>query len=210
MLTVVTWIWGDKYSFEYAHRLHRGLRRNLRQDFDFEVLTPLPEDAELVGRGCFCRLRMFDPGWQEEMLIRDRLVCLDLDVVITGPLDELFDRPESLVILRGANAKNPNPFNCSALMLRAGAHPEIWRDFSLERAEKIPRHDWADDQGWLWHKVPDAAGWQCGAESGIYAFRKPGWPSDDRLPRDARIVAFPGARDPSQFEHLDWVREHWR
>jgi hypothetical protein len=136
-------------------------------------------------------------------------VCIDLDTVITGPLDGLFDRPENFIILQGANASNPCPFNGSLMMLRAGARPDVWRDFSLKAAGSVPFFEFPDDQGWLWHKIPDAAGWKAGSESGVYAFQKPGWPKDDRLPADAKIVAFPGWRDPSKFANEPWVRQHW-
>jgi hypothetical protein len=153
--------------------------------------------------------RMFDPSWQSAHDI-DRLVCLDLDLIVTGGLGELLDRPEPFVILRGANAANPCPFNGSVMMLQAGAHPEVWRDFSLEAAAKTPFYQFPDDQGWLAHKVPDAATWTVGSSSGIYAFQKPGWPKGDDLPAHAKIVAFPGHRDPAQFTHLPWVTDNWR
>jgi hypothetical protein len=153
---------------------------------------------------------MFDPEWQARHGLTGRIVSIDLDAVITGPLDPLFDRPEPFVILHGGNAANPCPFNGSMFMLRAGAHPDVWRDFSLTRAEEAPRHEFPDDQGWLAYRLPKAAGWTIGEVSGVYCFHKPGWPSGDALPAGARLVAFPGRRDPSQFTHLEWVKENWR
>jgi hypothetical protein len=210
VLTVCTWQWGDKYSDDYVTKLAAGVRRHLRQPHHFIVAKPEPGDENLVGRGCFCRLRMFDPEWQAARGIDERLVCLDLDLVITGELDTLFNRPESFMILGGANSVNPNPFNCSVMMLRAGFYKNTWSDFTLEAAEKVPWYAFPDDQSWIWHKIPRAVTWQCGPRSGIWSFRKRGWPEDDRLPEGARIVAFPGSRDPKQFEHLDWVKENWK
>lgn len=229
MLTVCTWLWGDKYGADYVAKLAAGIRRNLNQphrflcmvenfygdvqDSDDVTVVPIIRDLHLLEhQGCFVRLRMFDHEWQRDRGLKegDRLVCLDLDVVITGPLDHLFDRPEPFVILQGANSENPNPFNGSLMMLRAGAHSEVWSDFSLEKAQAVPFYAFPDDQAWLFAKLPQAAGWQCGASSGVYAFQKPGWPKGDDLPKDARIVAFPGWRDPSKFAELDWVAENWR
>lgn len=210
LLTVCTWKWGDKYSDEYVTKLAAGVRRHLRQPHHFIVVSPAPRDKDLVGRGCCCRLRMFDPKWQAAHGIDDRLVCLDLDLIITGELDVLFNRPESFMVLGGANAVNPNPFNCSVMMLRAGYHEDVWTDFSLEAVHKVPWFVFPDDQSWIWHKMPRAITWQCGPRSGIWSFQKRGWPKDNKLPEGARIVAFPGSRDPKQFEHLDWVKEHWQ
>jgi hypothetical protein len=224
-LTICTWLWGAKYAPIYVERLYQGLQKHLRQRFRFMCLTErdrvanfssgierhaIPDPGLTAIKGCFARLRMFDPVWQQDHDIIERLVCLDLDVVITRQLDGLFDRPESLVVLRGANAANPCPFNCSAMMLRANAHPELWDEFSLERVKTIPQHEFPDDQGWIWHRAPETAGWQVGHQSGIYAFHKPGWPrGTDDLPADARMVAFIGWRDPNTFANLPWVRQHW-
>src|SRR5215471_12145415 len=131
VLTVCTWLWGNKYSLADVWRLKRGVLRHLEQAHRFLVMTERErdpfsllgverhaiKDPELTGiAGCFCRLRMFDYGWQQNRGIDDRLVCIDLDAIMTGPLDVLFDRPESFVILAGANSVNPCPFNGSVMM----------------------------------------------------------------------------------------------
>lgn len=225
MLAICTWLWGNKYDYDDVVRLKMGLDRHVSQRFRFLLMTERErvivdpradverhaiKDPELLGyKGCFVRLRMFDRGWQHNRKIDDRLVCMDLDVVVTGSLDALFDRDEEFVILAGGNSMNPCPFNGSVMMLKAGCHHELWDDFSVEAASKIPFYEFPDDQGWFAHKVPRAATWKCGKESGIYAFKKPGWPPGDDLPRDARIVVFPGKRQPKDFRSLKWVRDNW-
>ena len=158
------------------------------------------------------KANLFDREWQRAHGIAegDRIVLVDLDVVITGPLDDLFDRDEDFVILQGANSANPCPFNGSLQMLRAGKHQDVWSDFSLKNAGQVPFYEFPDDQGWLAAKIPDAAGWKAGPESGVYAFQKPGWPKGDALPKDARLVAFPGWRDPARFASLDWIKANWK
>jgi hypothetical protein len=209
-LTICTWRWGRKYGDHYVERLKAGVARHLRQQYRFAVFAPEAEDEYLTKvPGCFCRLRMFDPAWQQKYGLTGRIVSIDLDAIVTGPLDELFDRPEPFVILRGGNASNPCPFNGSMFMLRAGEHQDVWRDFSLKNAALVPYFEFPDDQAWLAHKLPKAAGWTAGADSGVYCFQKPGWPAGEGLPPDARLVAFPGWRDPSRFEHVEWVRRHW-
>lgn len=227
MLHVVVWWWGNKYPAFYVERLRNGLRKHLQQPYrllcmvdrllERPVISGLGyrqilDDDLISQKGCFARLRMFDPQWQSsrEIAPDDRVVCIDLDCVITGPLDPLFLRPEPFMILKGANAVNPCPYNGSLWQLRAGYRPDVWSDFSLEAASKIPFHEFPDDQAWFAHKLPGEVGWKAGPESGVYAFKKPGWPKGDDLPKDARVVFFPGSRDPSQFTHLPWVKEHWQ
>ena len=220
---VVTWRWGTKYGLEYVDRLARGVHRHFYGLHRFVVITDdlsIPYEAwpiEAADRpltelkGCFARLRMFDPAWQAShgIVPGQRIVCIDLDAIVTGRLDELFESTADFLILQGANASNPCPFNGSLFMLRAGAHADVWQGFSYREACKTRYHEFPDDQGWLWDRLPGAAGWKCGPDSGVYAFKKPGWPAGDELPGGARLVAFPGWRDPSMFAHLPWVARHW-
>lgn len=234
MIHVTTWLWGDKFSVSDVAKLAAGVRRNLKQPHRILCMVDHldRESVEGVGyriieypaltkiKGCYARLRLFDPHWHfmREINPGERIVNIDLDTVITGELDTLFDRPEPFVIMQGGNASNPCKFNGALQMIRAGAHPEVWNDFSVEAASKVPFYEFPDDQGWIWHKLPNAAGWKCGVQSGVFVFRKPGWPSfggkmkvgSDDLPKGARLVTFSGERSPEKYKHLDWVKENWR
>jgi hypothetical protein len=208
-LIVGAWAWGDKYGFEYYSRLKRGVERNL-PGAEFKLWGPTAADEHLTKvPGCFARLRMFDPEWQAfwDAEPGDQLMCLDLDLIITGPLDHLFADDAPFRILQGVNSSNPCPYNGSVWRLTAGYRPDVWTDFSLEAAAKVPHDLFPDDQAWFAHKLPGAAAY--GPEDGVFALGKPGWPKGEALPQNARIVAFPGWRDPSGFTHLPWVRQHW-
>lgn len=231
MLTICTWLWGDKYGLNDVERLAAGLARNLSIPYRFRCITNEPKRFDgrdilawpiddkrvndlLLVKGCFARLKMFDQAWQKAHQIGyssdDRLACIDLDVVITGQLDTIFNHLElSFAIVQGANSSNPCPYNGSLFMLQPGVHQDVWLDFSLEAAKKIPFYEFPDDQGWLAHKIPGAPMWQVGPGSGIYAFQKPGWPKGDALPADAKLVVFPGWRSPNKFKHLPWIKKHW-
>lgn len=223
MINIVTWLWGTKYISADVEKLKNAVSRNLDQRYNFILSSDRPmhlenskwieiQDKELTKlKGCFARLRMFDPEWQKSIGAKkgEKIVCIDLDVVTTGKLDPFFNRDESFVIVQGANAANPCPYNGSMFMLRAGEHSDVWKDFSIQKASAVPYYEFPDDQGWFWHKMPQAAGWKAGQE-GLYAFQKPGWPGGENLPDDARIVIFPGWRSPEKFKHLQWVKENWR
>lgn len=209
-LIITTWRWGDKYAGHYVERLARGVARNLDQDYRFIVCQPTPEDEDLTKiPGCFARLRTFDPDWQIAHGIRkgDLIACLDLDMVVTGSLDPLFANAGDFAILQGVNAVNPCPYNGSFWTLRAGYRPDVWGDFSLAAASKVPWYVFPDDQSWMAHKLPGAG--RYGPWDGVYGFQKPGWPPGTNLPVNARLVAFFGKRDPVQFQSLSWVKEHW-
>jgi hypothetical protein len=210
MIHVVTWHWGSAYGPEYIRRLRDGAARNLRQEHNFIVAHPWEDDHHLTEiPGCMARLRTFDPAWQRAHSIAEgeRIVVLDLDLIVTGGLDHVFDRPEPFAILQDVHTANPCPYNGSLWMLRAGYRPDVWSEFSVDAARQVPFFIFPEDQAWLAAKLPGAA--RFGSQHGVYAFKKPSWPAGDDLPKGARIVAFPGARDPSHFTHLDWVRRHW-
>jgi hypothetical protein len=228
VLRVCTWLWGTKWSWAYATRLFAGLHRNLRQPFRGVLVTDQPiygsgadlvcpiaeEDRPLLARpGCLVRMRMFDPLWQQAIGAQpgDRIVNIDVDAVITGELDPLFDRADEFTILQHVNQTNPCPFNGSLWMFRAGERHDVWNDFSFEAIARLPFHSIPDDQGWLHHKFPNAKAWT--HRDGVYAFKKISWPpftADVKhgLPDGARVVAFPG-RDPGNYQWLGWVRQYW-
>lgn len=211
MLRILTWTWGTKYAPHYVERLRSAVARNLEQEHEFIVCRPKPQDEHLTKiPGCFARLRTFDPAWQHEHGIEpgDRIVCMDLDMVVTGPLDGLFDRPETFCILQGVNSSNPCRYNGSVWMLRAGHHADVWHKFTLRAASDIGFFIYPEDQRWMEHMIPDAGAF--GPHTGCYGFQKPRWNTGDRLPGNARLVAFFGKRDPVDYRHLDWVKEHWR
>lgn len=222
LINVIAWLWGTKYPERDVQRLHAAVKKNLKREHRFVVFTeryyasPLDvrvidsTDWKLANRSCFCRLRMFDPDWQTRNEFSGPILSLDLDLVITGQIDPLLDTPSPFMILKGANEVNPNPFNASVMLLRPGHHAEVWRAFSVEKAQQMRYHAFPDDQGWIWHMLPDADGWPVGSQSGIYAFQKPGWPKHSTdLPLDARIVSFIGRRKPSMYATLPWISKYW-
>lgn len=209
-LWVICWRWGHKYAPFYTTRLAAGVARNLKREHRFIVCQPPESDEYLTRRpGCFARLRTFDPEWQASHGIKrgDKILCLDLDLVVTGSIDHLADREEPFTILQGVNAANPNPYNGSVWMLRAGYRPDVFSGFSFARAEKVPFYAFPDDQAWFHHHMPSAGAY--GPKSGVYGYQKPGWPGGTDLPGNACIVAFFGNRDPKDYD-MSWLREHWR
>lgn len=222
MLHITTFLWGNAYGEHYVRKLANAVHRNLTEAHRFICFTDSTRhlnginqyqipNLELTSiKGCFARLRLFDPALQEKVCIKpgDRVVNLDLDLVVTGALDPLFNRKDDFTILQGINTTNPCPYNGSIWMLKAGARPDVWNDFSLAEANAKTRiHAFADDQGWFEYKMPEAGAW--GPPQGVYGFKKQGWPSGTTLPAGARVVAFPGWRDPSKFDRVEWIRENW-
>lgn len=162
---------------------------------------------------CYRRLRAFAPdagAW----LGGDRILSVDLDVVITGDLTPLVDREEDFVIW-GDTAKN-TPYNGGLWLLRAGTRPRVWTEFDPNRSPQRTKSACliGSDQAWIGLCLgPGEARYR--TADGVYSYRVHMDGETDRpkpLPGDARIVLFHGRRDPWQPEtqaKSPWITEHW-
>jgi hypothetical protein len=182
-----------------------------RRGADAVHLIDQEDEPLLKMLGCLARIRMFDEAWQQRIGAKkgDRIVNIDVDCVITGVLDPLFNLGHEFTIMQHFNSTNPCPFNGSLWMFRAGERHDVWDDFSLAAFKErgVPIHAIPDDQGWLHHKFPDAKAYT--PKEGVYCYHKRTWPGGLELPAGARVVAFPG-RKPEMLKDIDWVKENWR
>ncbi|WP_172299876.1 glycosyl transferase [Pseudoruegeria sp. HB172150] len=121
LANVVCIKWGTLFGPEYVNRLYSGVRRNLSRDVRFLCMTEHAEgihpDVEILDlpaepfheemnaalavanrQGAMRKVSLFRPG-----LIPDLdgpILGFDLDVVITGPLDEIHDMAPGKVAMR--------------------------------------------------------------------------------------------------------------
>jgi hypothetical protein len=163
------------------------------------------------------RLKLF----AEEMAdtIGPRFVVMDLDTVICGALDPLFDNDHPFMAWQDPNRDQ----YCTALtMMDAGAYPHVWHEFDAEKALSL-RHRGifgGYDQAWISYMLPGMPRWT--AEDGVLSFRVDllrGHSLQDAhavgahiLPPHARIVNFHGKYNPRDAEvqaALPWVKQHW-
>lgn len=239
MITVACMLWDDastlqRRGYGYAAgniALLAGMvARNMAQPHRFVCITDNPE--ALAGRPDIetapldRRTHIIGKRTAKLMLFRrdiagllgERFLYIDLDSVIVGALDPLVERPEPLVLWA-----NPHfgeraqwaPFNSSVMLITAGCMPAPYETFVPTAPIVTP---WsADDQDLIsLHAPADVARWT--KADGIW--------NQTQLPRDAatggkttklaagaRIVTFPGKRDPGQGlvqrEH-PWIMEHRR
>jgi hypothetical protein len=191
-----------------------------------QLLPPPAIEAIAVMDGCYARLVVFDPDFPNILNSAGieppkRLTVFDLDAVVCGPMDALFMRQEPFIIAQGIHYLHTK-FNGSLIQLKLGYRPDVWTDFSVEAARPFTYHQSPEgdlvyqstDQSWLFHKFGGRAAQFTPRGSGVYGYGKPGWPQGGTaLPANARIVFFPGQRDPKDpvlQEKLPWIKEHWR
>lgn len=173
-------------------------------------LADLPSPHGWANPSCFRRLKLFGP--EAASIVGDRFVWLDLDVVICGNLEPVFDRAEDFVMWEGQ--ASANPYNGSMLLMNAGARPQVWTDFDPKTSPGAGRLQGyvGSDQAWIAAKLGRGEPVWTRAD-GVYSWRNhirvvPGAP----LPANARIVFFHGHTD-AWSRHAQqvapWISEHW-
>lgn len=238
MLHIVCWKWrGGKqqtaYTAHHVNVLGAMLSRRLIEDHRLICVTDdgrgiehetyplwpdlagLPNPSGPSYPSCYRRLKLFAPEQQRDMEIKegDRIVSMDLDIVLTGDITPLFQRDEDFVGWRAEGKHREVVLNGSLFMFRAGKMADIWSRFDSERSPRLALswRYYGSDQAWLSYKLAGkVAEWQ--NESGIYSYMRD-MVFDASLPADARIVSFHGRRKP--WDHrvqreAPWIADHWR
>lgn len=230
MLTILSWFWqqpsGIGYKPEHVNIWADMVRRHLAQpariacvtdlrkgiDPAIEIIRP-PRDFEGVtiptwGPGrpqCLRRLAMFSPS--AAALFGERFVCMDLDCIVMGQLDPLFEEDVEFRMFRGTVPGRP--YNGSMMLIRAGSRPQVYERFNQAEAEEAGRRFVGSDQAWISYVLgPNERTW--GPEDGVrWLDRARGVP----IPEDTRLVFFPGQFKPWQAVESGlqgWMTQHYR
>jgi hypothetical protein len=145
-------IWADMVSrnLSMPHRiacvtdakgLPRGIER-IEPPHEFEKIQP---KWGAHKPNCYRRLSMFRRD--AARIFGERFVCMDLDCVVGGPLDPLFDRPDDLVLFKGTAPDRP--YNGSMMLIRAGCRPHVHERFDAKSARLSGELFVGSDQAYL-------------------------------------------------------------
>lgn len=237
LVNVICMKWGTKYGPEYVNRLYAGVQRHLKRPHRFVCFT---ENAEGIDPGVEIRPLPSlglppgpERGWLKLATFAPHLadlegvtLFLDVDVIITGPLDIFFEPPEPFYIMKDFNPKRPGVGNSSVYRFVIGAHPTVLSDFvaDFEKVKREHRNEqeyltaamkrlgvlnyWPDDWAVSYKK-------RC-----IPPFPKSLWTAPS-APADTRIVIFHGNPKPEEAMvgtgnkwyrpalAAPWVRKAW-
>lgn len=168
MITVLSWLWSQpqgrtKFTKQHVAVWADMVRRNLSMPHRIACVTDmaLPAGVERIlppgdfhdvepkwgprKPNCYRRLAMFRRDAAE--IFGERFVCMDLDCVIGGPLDPLFDRRDDLVLFKGTAPDRP--YNGSMMLIRAGCRPLVFERFNQTVATISGTKFVGSDQAWL-------------------------------------------------------------
>lgn len=214
---------GYVFNHEHVRILRNMIERNLTVPHKFVCVTddivdgvetvPLDWRKHVPGT-VFIRLMQHNTEWAKANL-GERILSLDLDIVVTGNMDRLVSRSEDFIIWRNPNFPKPRraPYQSSVQLFDAGARPELWFDFDpVETPKWVNRRFGGAEQAWISERLQWSQAY-FDHNDGVYGAARLGGPGVHKeLPANACIVSFPGAREPSQPEtqaEFPWIKEHY-
>lgn len=229
MVTACCWKWGELFSAAYVNRLRAALERHLRVEHELVCVTddargidrrvrivPLPETYANTPR-CRRRMQVFSRDFARQ--IGERILSIDLDVVVVDDITPLVDRPEPVVCWRVGYA---GVYSGSFHLMDAGVLDELWRLYQAA-PEAFPRSvqpsGVPSDQAMLNWFLRDRTVPFWTDSDGIVTYFGDGYerlehfgvgPTRTDLPSGARIVVL-GSADKAVMDEgrYDWVRKHW-
>ena len=237
--TVLCMKWGTKYGPEYVNRLYGMVSRHLTLPFQMVCLT---DDAQGIRAEVRCLPippldlppGIPERGWTKLVTFSGDLhgltgtaLFLDVDVVITGSLDDFFELPGEFLIIHDYKRPWRITGNSSVYRFELGAHADLLAYFR-DHVEAV-RARYRNEQAYLsdfLHRQGKLAYWPGGWCPSFKYHCIPAWPSNywraPFVPANARIVIFHGEVNPHdalagrrnrRFAHIKpatWVLDYWK
>jgi hypothetical protein len=243
MQTIVCMKWGKRYPAPYVNCLWAMIKRNTTRPTRLvcytddaagicpEVTThpmlqiPLPESLAWRPWRKIALWAPELPGAAGDVLF------LDLDIVITGSLDEFFDHAPgaSFCVIENWTQMGSGIGNTSCYRFRVGAHSYIYDRLCRDPAGVTGA--FPNSQTYISRTIAEKTFWPA---SWCVSFKHtliPRWPMnffrEAPLPADTKVVCFTGKPDPDEardgrwpapwykriYKHVrptPWIAEHWR
>lgn len=191
---------GTLYGPEYVNRLAAMVARHTTLEHRFVCLTDdphglgcasVPIDTDLPG--WWAKLALFRPG-----MFSERVLYLDLDTVLCGNIDFLFDYTGPLAMLR--SFLPPSPYGSAVMSFQPTGLGVLWTDFSRDVMERL-----YGDQDWIAERAPSVECWQDIAPGRIGSYKVDGLEDG---PQDFAVCCFHG--EPKPHDVVDgWVGDVW-
>lgn len=229
MLAVACWKWGTTFGPEYVNRLRAALEKHLHIPHELVCITDDATGIDSRVRAvampttfadtprCRRRMQIFSRDFARQ--IGERILTIDLDVVIVDDITPLVNRPEPVVCWRVGYA---GVYSGSFHLMNSGELDGLWKLYEANPEgfpEIVQDRGCPSDQamlnwflwGWTIPRWTEADGLVTYFGDGYKHLEHHGvGPNRTRLPKGARIVVL-GSADKAVMDEgrFPWVREHW-
>ncbi|UOM34202.1 hypothetical protein [Acuticoccus sp. I52.16.1] len=223
--TVVCMKWGTVYGSDYANTLFNMVRRHTARPLRFVCFTddstgldpsieamPLPP-IDLPPSH-------INKAWRKIALtqagvggLAGRFLFLDLDVVITGSIDDFFDfAPEATYcVIENWTQKGSGIGNTSVFRLTVGAHTEVYETLMADPAGTVARHP--NSQTFKSRTISSKTFWPAPWCVSFKHTLMPPFPLNylrtARLSAGAKVVCFTGYPNPDHARDGVWPEKTW-
>jgi hypothetical protein len=223
MQTVICMKWGTRYGPDYVNRLYSMVKRHTARPTRLVCYTeqgegintgvevyPLPH-IELPEWPRWKPWRKISL-WQKELEgISGEVLYLDLDLVVTGNLDDFFDyKPGRFCVARNWTSRE-RIGNTSVYRFKVGSHTYLYDRVMADWQSVFDRH--RNSQTYISREISDMEFWP---DDWCQSFKHsllPAWPFNwfmvPALPPGTKAVAFTGKPDPDEAMVGRWPRKHW-
>jgi hypothetical protein len=229
VITVACWRWGEMFGPIYVNRLRAMVERHLHIPHQFvcitrnaegfddrvRVLTPPTPPPSAIR----CRRRMWQFAAERADDLGDRILVLDLDVVIVDDITPLVDRPEPIV---GWKVGYAGVYSGSFLLFDAGALDAAWQAYHRDPVgyPMLAGEQYASDQAMLNYHLRGRAIAHWTERDGLITWFGKGYealqhhgmgPARPNPPPGTRVVVM-GSADKIIIDEgrYPFIRENWR
>jgi hypothetical protein len=243
MKQIVCMKWGTYYTADYVNRLYNMIARHLTPPFRVCCLTNEPEGINPAVEIRPCPVvdippHMRNGGWRKVSLwarevadLTGEWLYMDLDIIITGSLDEFFTYrgASDYMVMRNYTTPGRRIGNTSLFRFEIGSHPYV-----LERLLAEPqamRNTYSNSQTFISNTISSMDFWPDGWIKQFKVHCMHPWPLrlflQPRQFKDAKVVVCTGHPTPEELAlgrwdapwykkiyktlpPVGWVRDAWR
>ena len=228
-LSIVVWLWGNKYTEQHVNVLSRAVKNNLSIPFTFYCIT------DRTNKSLFDKDVMIVPLWEnlKELQLQyrrlylhsedmreyfgERILQLDLEMIVLEDFTHLVDSDLPFKIWKCPSTCSRGwMYNTSMMLMDTGYYSKVWDRYRHTPGKQIALKNsskWlGSDQAILSLYLPaNCPVWT--KADGVYSYKMEIEPHTSYAilpPSDAVIVApYTKNYDPAKLLHNPWVKAYW-
>lgn len=223
--TVICMKWGAAYGAAYANTLHSMVRRHTTRPLRFVCFTDDPTGLDpAIETKPLPVIDLPDShrwkAWRKIALLQPRLddlsgkvLFLDLDVVITGGIDDFFDFEPAATycVIENWTQMGSGIGNTSVFRLEVGAHTEVYDTLMSDPAATVLAHP--NSQTFQSRTIASRTFWPAPWCVSFKHSLLPRFPLNyvrtAPLPADAKVICFTGYPNPDHARDGVWPEKIW-